>query len=483
MTAPVYATRSLFTGSTGTTTGATPRMSFFRALALAMMAHEGTLSQVDPGMVSPAVAYPAAQPLAPLGNLTKSLPQTPPTVAPKALPGVRSTTPLQTPVASTPNPVAPPRKEPLGSPSPVAPTVAPAGPQVVAGPPPQVVSRRSLDVAKPDPVVVSDPAPIVNTTATQSAPDSALGLGDYPRPSGDTGLGFDWVPTLHSDPSVVDHFVAEAKKLGASWIVFLNDGTQIGANDYLVQRLVANHIEPIMRIYTDHGSPISGDLTAMVHHYTALGVHYFLPYNEANLPRENPDGVVSVGNYVDRWISAARDIVAGGGLPGLGALAPAAPTDDLQFLRDTLQAIRDRGQTDLLNQAWIGLHNYSFNRPADYQDTSNGFLKFRWYDKVVRDVLGRDLPILGTEGGPRIGDNQDPRFPTVDQSTRDQLVAGELQYLNHREPYFFVQTMWLLMNEAGGGHDSAWSKDALFQPDGSPTPLVTELEQASGGAA
>lgn len=307
-------------------------------------------------------------------------------------------------------------------------------------------------------------------------------LTDYPRPAGDTGRGFHWIPTLHSDPGVVDRFVQDAKNMGASWMTFLNDGTQVGGNDYLVKKLVENHIEPVMRIYTANGSPISGDLTGMVRHYADLGVHYFLPYNEPNLPSENPDGQVSAGGYVDRWIPAAKAILAGGGLPGIGGLAPGAPVDDVQFLHATLDEVKKRGATDLLNQAWISVHNYTFNRPVDYQADSNGFLKFRWYDHVVRQELGRDVPIISTEGGPRMGDDVDHRYPPVDEARRDQIAADAFAYLDHREPYFFAQTQWVLANEAGGGHDPAWSADALYGPDGAPTPLAQTLEEQEATA-
>jgi hypothetical protein len=312
--------------------------------------------------------------------------------------------------------------------------------------------------------------------ATLPGSDGPWNLADYPRPPGDTGRGFDWVPTLHSDPSVVDRFVGDAQALGASWVVILNDGARVGDNDYLVKQLVARHIEPIVRIYTPHGQPISGDLEAMVRHYVGMGVHYFQPYNEPNLPEENPNEQVSVGQYLDRWIPAARAIVDGGGLPGIGALAPGAPVDDVAFLRSALEGLKQRGEADLLDHGWISLHNYSFNRPIDYHDDSNGFLKFRWYDQVTRQGLGRSLPIVGTEGGPRLGDAQDPRFPAVDEARRDQLVRDAFNYLGHREPYFFTQTQWLLANEAGGGQDPTWTADALYRPDGSPTRLVEELQ-------
>ncbi|HEY8475913.1 MAG TPA: hypothetical protein VIN09_03475 [Chloroflexota bacterium] len=302
-------------------------------------------------------------------------------------------------------------------------------------------------------------------------------LNDYPRPPADTGRGFHWVPTLRSSREVVDRFVREAKAMKASWVVILNDGTNIGDNDYLVRRLVENGIEPIMRIYTPNGRPIEGDLTAMVRHYRALGVDYFQPYNEPNLPRENPDGQVSVDSYLDRWIPAARAILKGGGLPGFGALAPAAPVDDLAFLRAALEGLRQRGALDTLDRAWISLHNYSFNRPVDYQGDSNGFLKFRWYDQIVREQIGRSLPIIGTEGGAHIDHNLDPRYPPVDEARRDQLLLDAYRYLARREPYFFAFTYWVIANEAGGGHDPEYTKHALFKPDGTPTKLALHLRE------
>lgn len=350
----------------------------------------------------------------------------------------------------------------------------------------------ATNASAPNPSLLGTVSSVIQTPLQQINPSSLVSgitqlfskppasgpmpLADYPRPPGDTGRGFDWIPTLHSSAAVVDEFVQKAKSLGASWVVFLNNGTQTGANDYLVKKLVANNIEPIMRIYTDHGSPINGDLARMVQHYVHLGVHYFQPYNEPNLPSENPDGKVSVSSYVNRWIPAAKAIIDGGGLPGIGALAPGAPVDDVSFLRSTFQEIKRRGATDLLNHAWISMHNYTFNRPITYHADSNGFLKFRWYNQVAQDQLGRSLPVISTEGGPRMGDNVDPHYPPVDEARRDTIATDAFKYLTHREPYFFAQTQWLLANQAGGGQDAAWNADALFKANGSPTPLAQKIE-------
>ena len=60
--------------------------------------------------------------------------------------------------------------------------------------------------------------------------------------------------------------------MGVDWVVFLNDQTEIGENDYLMKRLGEAGIEPIMRIYTPDGIPIQGDLGALVRDAGAKGV-------------------------------------------------------------------------------------------------------------------------------------------------------------------------------------------------------------------
>ena len=144
------------------------------------------------------------------------------------------------------------------------------------------------------------------TTATPTTP---MALGDYPHPNGDNGRGMHWVPTTGQSNAVVDRFVAEAQRMGVKWVTFLNEGANIGQNDYLVSKLVGAGIEPIMRLYSAKLAPIQGDVEGMVRHYVGLGVRYFQPYNEPNLSIEQPDGVPSV----DRYLSEAQRMLTGGG--------------------------------------------------------------------------------------------------------------------------------------------------------------------------
>ncbi len=293
-----------------------------------------------------------------------------------------------------------------------------------------------------------------------------LPLEAFPRPPADNGRGMHWIPTVRSSPDVVDRFVRELVDMNIKWVVFLNEGANIGDNDYLVRQLVAHGIEPVMRVYTNGLEPISGDLGAMVRHYTGLGVHYFQLYNEPNVAAENGGAAPDVNRYLDLWLPAARVVVANGGLPGFGALSPGGEVDDRTFLRDALLGIRARGETAVLDRAWLSSHNYAGERPLSDPD---GFLRFRQYDAIIRSILGRPMPIIGTEGGSyTVG--------PLDEAGQIEQVLGAYRYMLQREPYNFAYTYWVIANRAGGGHDPAWEWQALFRPDWT-SPLVEALKQ------
>jgi hypothetical protein len=293
-----------------------------------------------------------------------------------------------------------------------------------------------------------------------------MALADYPHPPGDNGRGIHWIPTTSQTPEVIDRFVDEAKAMGMRWVVFLNEGTNIGANDYLVKRLHQAGIEPVMRIYTPGLVPIEGNIKKMVDHYKDLGVRYFQLYNEPNLIVETGGQYPDVEHYLDLWLPAAQQIIDAGGLPGFGALSPQGELDDRDFLRQALNSLKNRGQLQVLDRTWLASHNYTGPRPLD---DPNGFLRFQQYDEIVRTALGRSLPIIGTEGGTHITEN-------VSEEQQVKMVMGAYDYMAHREPYNFAYTYWIIAN----GHDPAWDKHALIRSDG-PTALAQALKNMAAG--
>jgi len=352
---------------------------------------------------------------------------------------------------------------------------------------PSATETPAIGISGAAKTVVANPAssPSTATGVDPAAPASSVSglltgkapmtLADFPKPPGDNGRGMHWIPTTFSSPDVVDRFVREAKEMHIKWMVFLNDGTKIGDNDYLVKKLVENGIMPVMRVYTDGGKPIEGDLGALVRHYKALGVDYYQLYNEPNLNVENPEGTPNVDRYLDKWVKAARVVTEAGGLPGFGALSPGGNFDDLEFLKQALDRLKERGETDVLDHAWLAVHNYTLNHPLDYNKDSNGFLKFKWYDQVVQEKLGRSLPIISTEGGTYVGSAEDHTMPPISEDQQVKMVVDAYRYMKNREPYNFAYTYWIIANEEGGGADRSFSHQALFKPN-QVSPLVQALK-------
>jgi len=285
----------------------------------------------------------------------------------------------------------------------------------------------------------------------------------FPRPAGDNGRGMHWIPTLSQTPEVVDRFVRELQEMKIKWAVILNDGTDAGRNDYLVERLTQAGIMPVMRIYTPGLQPIPpGELEKLVRHYRDMGVYYYQIYNEPNLRFENGGRDPDVNRYLDLWIPAARAVARAGGLPGFGALSPGGDVNDLQFLQAALQELKRRGQVDILNRAWLSVHNYDLG-------DSKGFFRYRRYADAFWNEVGHLIPMIGTEGGTYSGG---------DLTVQDQVerVCQSYAYMAHREPYFLAYSYWIIANEAGGGHDRAFSHQALFRPDGV-SPIVNALKE------
>lgn len=352
-----------------------------------------------------------------------------------------SATAVPTPTAVTPHSTRPPTATPLPIPTntPVTPTSTPT------------------ETATPAPDVTATP---VIKPIDQYGYDEVIPYQAFPVPRANNGWGMHWIPTTSQDRGVVDRFVGELVKMHIKWAVFLNDNDSIGANDYLVERLVANGIMPVMRLYQATIDPY-GDVGAVVRHYRAKGVYYYQIYNEPNVNVENRQGFANPNRYALVWAITARQVVNNGGLPGIGAFSPGGEYDHYEFLDRTLRALIYNGDGALLNHAWLSVHNYHGLRP---HDDPNGFWLYRRYNEIVMSHLGRSLPIIGTEGGSYHSD------PQVEK----QMLIWQYSYMRDREPYFLAFSDWVLANQEGGGHDSTWEWQALFRP-GFVHPVVTDF--------
>jgi hypothetical protein len=368
-------------------------------------------------------------------------------------------------------------------------------------------------------------------------PSSPLPLSDFPRPPGDNGRGVHWPPANHPQPrDIVDYFLSEVLEMNIKWIKLLQDDQPALSHSYLIEQLVANDIEPVLRIYKPLNEPYQ-HLSELVSAATAKGVHYFELFNEPNVA--GPEGgwrdgeSIEVERIVDLWIPAAYQVYSSGGFPALPALAPGGTVDDVVFLGQFLDALAARGCIDLLSGAWIPVHNYFLNHPLEYpadpvnvsgvllteseildreltpeqveainharriarlprerggywagdtiHEDSNGFRKFEAYGEVFFRRFGYYPPIIGTEGGAVIGSAEDPRYPPVSEKDLATLTIDAYHTMLDDTPaYFFAHTSWLLANEAGGHADERFERAAWYKDrSGTMLPVVEILKSDS----
>ena len=359
-------------------------------------------------------------------------------------------------------------------------------------------------------------------------------LAAYPRPKDDNGRGLHGSPTNQRLPrEVVDYFVPELRAMNIKWFKFLQNDQPGVTDPYLIRQLVANDIEPIMRVYKPLNESYE-HLPRLVSQALKLGVHYYELYNEPNIA--GPAGgwregaPINIQRLIDLWILAARDVHAAGGHPSLPPLAGGGTIDDLVFLRQFLEDVRARGQADLLPGTWLPVHNYFLNHPLDYptdpvnvddvplteaeiaardltpeqvaainharsiaklpreqggfwvgntiDKDSNAFRKFDAYANIFYEHFGYYLPVISTEGGAVIEAAEDPRYPPVSAEDLTRLTLAAYQaMLDDMPPYFFAHTPWLLANSAGDHADERFEQAAWYKDrKGTILPVVEALK-------
>jgi hypothetical protein len=156
-------------------------------------------------------------------------------------------------------------------------------------------------------------------------------------------------------------------------------------------------------------------------------------------------------------LQAAKDVYNAGGYPGIQML-------DDDDLREFITQVYARQGEALFHRMFFVAHAYGLNHPPDYSEDANGVLGFIPFAVIFQRRLGFIPPIIVGEGGWKVGESEDNRFPTIDETLhRDYTLAvfnwfrtEKLSNGNPLPDYLFAFCPWMLAgaDEAGAWFDS-----------------------------
>ncbi len=360
-------------------------------------------------------------------------------------------------------------------------------------------------------------------------------LHEYPRPADDTGIGIHWsasFPVAVGLGKIRDFWVPEMKAMGIKWVkIAVHDGALP-----LVELLLEQGFMPIVRIYRPKPNPghLSSKELAAVEDLIRAGVSYFEFNNEPDLGLEWEGGQVppnALDIVAENAIIDMEAILERGGMPGVPAVSTGTRWD-------IVGKIVEKGRADLFHgPVWQAVHNYSVNHPLDYpydagnqegapytrefyealrqeqwegdawsgrsleevnrlrqehsnpgatiMDDASCWLAYERFDALVRQHIGRSIPILATEDGYLVGEAADPRYPATTPNLHMaqtleacRVLMGTSKRFPPAPNYFFCSAFWLMANFELGSPSSWWEGHAWYSSrwPGGKLPIVDALK-------
>lgn len=343
-----------------------------------------------------------------------------------------------------------------------------------------------------------------------------MDLKSYPRPADGSRRGIHWSASVfHPTGSSLDWWINELLAMNIKWVKLLDNGQ--GSSKGVCQKLIANQIIPIVRIYRDRPNPghLSEQEKNTIADLVALGVRYFECNNEPNLAEEWQPGQWQSGGrpnlVMQHWLMDAKAIIALGGYPAFPALAQCgrhAENGSITWYINAFNWLDEQAHADAVDVfthgAWIAVHDavlnhcykdtdgvWHFEYPEDpicqqdqpgktIMDDDNSLIGHRVPVKLLQEHFGLQVPVISTEGGvfvPKNGWEQlDSRYPGYDYNGHAERVVAMFEWLRtHGEDYFFAMCPWLIANERMGHVNPAWTQNAWYRMDGE-LPVVAAVK-------
>ncbi len=323
-------------------------------------------------------------------------------------------------------------------------------------------------------------------------------LDQFPRPRGDTGIGFHYVTdTRHYDRHSLDYWLGELKDLGASWLI-LTSTLDATVPEFFLRELIAAHVEPVILVDVTPIQPIDrARLLEVCRGYAECGVYYVAIYAEPNLVTRWRIEDWAAPGLVERFarvlMPALETAYAADLFPLISPLAPGGQYWDLTFLRVLLNLLARELRSEVRERLGVCVECHVGNRPLTWgrggptrwshvrpydcptgSQDHRGLFAVEWYDALVREILGESLPIICTRTRLAPGDHDDPSLPILDEVAHGMRSAEIARLIMDGElpDYLFNTAFWAL-----GASDADDDAYAWYKRNASILPAVRTLKQ------
>jgi len=309
--------------------------------------------------------------------------------------------------------------------------------------------------------------------------------------------------TIHYTENDLHAWLPELKSIGASWLTLLAPEDR-AIPEVFIRKVIEAGIQPILHL------PLSTILPApmeqvnlLFNAYARWGVKYITLFDRPNMLKNwEPSNWVKsnlVDRFLDLFIPLAENACEAGLIPVFPPLEPGGDYWDTAFLYAALQGMQRRGYVDLLNQLVLSAYAWSGNRSPNwgaggperwpqtrpYSTPNNsedhlGFRIFDWYLATCEAALGNSRPIILLAAGSLMGDQVDPRSPSVDEHAHTWQNMTLIQMLSENSaeydpvpPQVMCGNFWVL--SAAKGDQEV--KHAWYKPDSTQLPIVKHLKE------
>ncbi len=272
-------------------------------------------------------------------------------------------------------------------------------------------------------------------------------MKSLPTPINNSRVGFHYFSdSFHFREIDLVTWMPKVKQLNGSWLILEADQDRAIPESFITS-LLTNNIEPIIHFNLNLSAPPSlVDLKLLLDSYVKWGAHYVMIFDKPNIKSSWASSAWAqhdlVERFLDRFIPVANAVILSGLIPVFPPLEPGGDYWDTAFLKSSLESMKRRGKSDILDKLVLsatgsfsnhglswgagGPERWPGSRPYNISDTEEdqcGFCIYEWYNAICQTTLQRTLPMFILQVGEKEGNSsQSQNYLPVFQLLNNETV-------------------------------------------------------------